>query len=101
MNPVGNANIESRSTSLAAEHIADLRTKPRILAASQRSFFCHGNSTCSRPTVQEMILHNSTMSRDQKVRMKKEIKAEKRLVHCGSSVVSFVLFFVFLFFFFS
>lgn len=38
MNPVGEANVESKSTFLAAEYSADVRAKPWILAASQHSF---------------------------------------------------------------
>lgn len=44
-------------------------------------------------TVQEMILHDSTVSSDQKVWMKKN-EAEKRLVHCGGSI-AFISFFFF------
>lgn len=47
MNLVGKATVESKSTLLAAKHIADVRTKPWILATSQYSFLRRSNYTCS------------------------------------------------------
>lgn len=98
MNPVGEANVESKSTL----HFYTLQ-----MSEQNHGFWqlpnIHSSAVVTVPaparsTVQETILHNSTMSSDQKVRMKKKFKAKKILVHRGSSVVR-LGFFVFLFFF--
>lgn len=75
MNLVGKATVESKSTLLAAKHIADVRTKPWILATSQHSFLRRGNYTCSRSLSSSgNYSHNYTVSGDQTIKKKLENK---------------------------
>lgn len=84
MNLVGKATVESKSTLLAAKHIADVRTKPWILATSQYSFLRPGNYICScslSSSGNDPL--NYTMSGDQKLQTQQK-KAGKQ-VHCVSN----------------